>query len=102
MKLELENTNNLIVDDLDLRNRNWSAIDDALDTKADKSDTYTKTEVDTSLDLKADKTYVDNRNSALTVQLEETEQEIMSFKEDYANLVNSLFIEEGQHWEVEV
>lgn len=45
MALERENINNLIADDLDLRNRNWGAID---------------------------------------TQLSETEQEIMSFKEDYA------------------
>jgi hypothetical protein len=38
MALELENINNLIADDLDLRNRNWGEIDTALTGKADLSE----------------------------------------------------------------
>ena len=38
----------------------FAEVDSKLSLKADKSDTYTKAQIDTKLDLKSDKTYVDN------------------------------------------
>lgn len=44
----------------------------------------------------------DQQKDAINLKVAKVEDDLVAHKEEYAKLVDSLFIEEGQPWEVEV